>query len=234
MAKSLAPSLEAALTRTLSDERIDYWKRVAGGNLTRGLLLHQRNAFMAGALFADLQVIEVALRNAFDRELITEFPPDWLDDGRFSSRKPVMDAKDYASRDWRRAQMTGSPTRDKIIVQLSFGFWVALFRDPTLQPALVRAFKSSNIAPRKVSGTLGRLLRLRNELAHHEPIIIRDGVRHRENLPDLLRELNELLLAICPVTAEWARRHSFVRPLVEAGLFSCDEPGEHEVPFFVP
>jgi hypothetical protein len=69
----------AELERTLSKNRLSYWTTAAGGNHERAVLLHQRNTLTAAVLFADLQVLEIVLRNAIDSELAKQYAPvDWM------------------------------------------------------------------------------------------------------------------------------------------------------------
>jgi hypothetical protein len=215
------------LERRLSKERLGYWTVLAHGDREGGLLLHRRNTLIAAVLYADLQVLEIALRNAFDHELQKKYPPDWLNHPKFRSRKGVVIAKDFA----RKIHDAHHTRHDKILVCLSFGFWVRLLDGKKMRSVLSHAFKPGTDMDYVFHG-LKELLALRNSVAHHEPIL--DGTRKGKILKESLQVLHDILDAICPTTAKWLDVHSWVRPLVIAELTSCAKLESYEVPIFVP
>jgi hypothetical protein len=215
------------LEKTLSKERLSYWIDLANGDRERGLLLHRRNALMAAVFFADLQVLEVALRNAFDRELQQRYPPDWLDHSLFKDRAAVEQAKRFA----REIHGAAATKHDKILVCLGFGFWVGLSKWVKFRPLMEKAFRDDTDLD-KTSMSLVELLTLRNAMAHHEPIL--DGTRTGRTLEADLTILHNILSSISPATANWLDEHSWIRPLALHGLASCAELKSHELSIHVP
>ena len=59
----------AALSASLSPERLATYLRATQGVMDHALALHVRNAALGSAFFGPLQALEVALRNAMHREL---------------------------------------------------------------------------------------------------------------------------------------------------------------------
>jgi hypothetical protein len=215
------------LEESLSKNRLEFWTAKANNNRQRGLLLHRRNTLIASALFADLQVLEIALRNALDRELQKKYPPDWLNDARFRDRDDVKSAKDLA----RKIHGSSASRHDKILVCLQFSFWVKLLKGRAMQDKMREAFRpSTDIENMHIA--LEQLLDLRNAMAHHEPIL--DGTREHRTLGTDLTRLDQVLKAICPATAEWLHGYSWIRPIVEKGLGSCVGDKSHRLTIVVP
>lgn len=234
MAGALSRQTQAALTRRLSDNRTRFWGDLANGDFEEGLQLHKRNALIAGTLLMDMQIFEVALRNAFDEELQKHYPGDWLYTNDFSQRsnKAIEKAKSDARRQWRREGHLDQPPRDKVFIQLTFGFWVALFASSKVQDKLAQAFGTANTS--EMLKILRTLRNLRNELVHHEPVITWDGQTRAEDLTTIMEDMDKALRAICPLTAEWAERHSYARPLIGAKLHIIEKRNEYKIEFAVP
>ena len=86
--------------------------------------LYVWNSQIAAAFFESLHYVEVGLRNAIDRELQAAFAEG--DNPWFSmpilTRESVKRVKDA-----QRRAGGASPRRDKVIAELSLGFWWSLF-----------------------------------------------------------------------------------------------------------
>lgn len=93
-----------------------------------------------------------------------------------------------------------------IVAELRFSFWIGLIGpgyDTTLwRGALYKAFTARSGMPRKrVHGRFNVLRRLRNRIAHHEPIFNRP-------VEQLHNEIIEAISWMCRDTAAWAEHHS--------------------------
>jgi len=100
----------------------------------------------------------------------------------------------------------GEASLGRIVAELRFSFWVGLIGpryDTTLwRGALYKAFTARSGMPRKkVHGRFNALRRLRNRIAHHEPIF------HRP-VEQLHNETIEAISWMCRDTAAWAEHHS--------------------------
>src|SRR3954468_24302028 len=67
----------AALREAISPARLSTYLRRTHGNARRALDLYAWNIRAGAALYPILQVNEVALRNAVNRALVSQFGPDW-------------------------------------------------------------------------------------------------------------------------------------------------------------
>jgi hypothetical protein len=103
-------------------------------------------------------------------------------------------------------------------VCLSFGFWVHLLK--LKRSTLCDAFRKGTDVNVIISG-LNDLVKLRNMMAHHEPIL--DGTRGAKRLKADLAMLHNIIDSISPITAHWLDEHSWIRPFVTKGLTSCKD-----------
>ena len=211
----------AALSASLSPERLATYLRATQGDMDHALALHVRNAALGSAFFGPLQALEVALRNAMHRELSAAYGALWW-------------AAPGVALDW-RADKTLADTQAElnrhrksgvadVVGALSFGFWVALLTrgGPTSpnstrtadyevalwRPALRKAFPHARLNRKSAHQTLDELRKLRNRIAHHEPIFQR-------NLSSDWTAIETVLGWICPVTRDWVVHHSRVVALLQ-------------------
>jgi hypothetical protein len=173
----------------LTSGRFGKYLRAAGGDEERAVSLYEWNARLAAAFFHDLAHLEVGLRNAYDRALLSHpdlAGQDWLtetgaelifrphivrENGRkrdknWTPRKRIKDARERSGFD------SGAP-RGKAIAELMFGFWSYLSDDlheKTLWvPVLHRVYRPG--ADRaSINAAMADLRDLRNRAAHHESL----------------------------------------------------------------
>ena len=131
-----------------------------------------RNTRVAEALYGPLQSLEVCLRNRLHGAMTSAFGERWfsdvavpLDGGGRNAVQKVMDLPQQ------RRESVGA-----IVAELSFGFWVGLLGpgyDATLwRRCLYRAFPNARRMKRRdIHGRFNMLRRLRNRVAHHEPVL---------------------------------------------------------------
>ncbi|MFC5264974.1 hypothetical protein ACFPJ1_22910 [Kribbella qitaiheensis] len=218
------PSVQASLSagdveRWLSKPRADRYLAHCSGDLAQGLELYFWNSRLAAAAFSDTCHLEVALRNAYDRELSARFP-DWaIDSGSRlftrtqghpnAARKQVeMNRRsEQALADARRG-LGASPTHGEVVAATTFGFWTRLTeRDRASlfwNPMLSRAFVDSPSRPH-IHELVSRINRFRNRLAHSEPVF-----SSRTGLHDRLHDVETLLGHISPKISAVVRASSEV------------------------
>ena len=190
-------SSEADLLRGLEASfSMDTYLQAAHGDRVQALRLYTWNTDISAALYPPLQGIELALRHAMHRELSACYGEDWYDNPAagldFRSRDRVAAAKRAVAPNGQ----TVVPLR--IVEKLCFGFWTSLLSSGgrleassdrkanygrTLwKPALRSAFPHRTfLTRRQAQSAFDRLRRLRNKVAHHEPIFerpLREDYRH--------------------------------------------------------
>ncbi|MHB2167504.1 hypothetical protein [Alsobacter sp. R-9] len=203
-------TVDEALKASLSLERLGKYLSACDGDLSRALTLYERNTRLSEALYAPLQSVEVCLRNALERSLAARYGAQWMHDDGVPLARRTRDEIAAAEAAVSRA---ATPTVGAIVAELRFGFWVGLLGqgyDHTLwRQALHRAFPHGRgLKRRLVHGRFNMLRRLRNRVAHHEPI-------HDRDLAQDHGELIEAIRWVCPHTAAWTAYNS--RLLVELG-----------------
>jgi len=155
------------------------------------------NLIISESLYPSLQCLEVALRNAVDREMTVLLKNSyWFEDAylleNFDQERVVK-----AKTDLRTKGKTVVP--QQVISELTFGFWVSLFTTPyemkLVRPIIKRVFPNAPKhlrSPDEVSRRLQRARDLRNRVFHHEPIWHWPDLKDRHaEIVDTLEWINE-------------------------------------------
>ncbi len=190
-----------ALSTAISKERFATYLGIAKGDRRRALQLYAHNAALGSAFHGPLQALEITLRNAVHDVMTSTSGMRWFDSSQLD--QPQQDAVTKAK--GKLGSGIGPHDPGRIVAELSFGFWVALFAkryEILWRTALYSRF---NPAPqrRQLHRELNRLLMLRNRIAHHEPIL-------RRNLQSQHDAILWVLGMLSPKVADWVRHHSRV------------------------
>lgn len=198
----------AALRAAISDPRFETYMKAAGYHVDHAVGLYLYNARLAKALLYPLHMVEVVLRNGIDALLIRQYGEDWPRDEAFLALLPAggVQAVQTAIRrieEDKRAQAS----RVQVIAALTFDFWSNLFRPnydrPLWQVHLrqVLPHLPAGLTRANVQVMVRDVNRLRNRVAHHEPVLGLD-------LNGLLRSILDLISARDPDAAQWTRHHA--------------------------
>lgn len=141
--------------------------------------LYEWNAEISSALLLPMHYFEVVLRNAVHDALSLAYQEQWPWDGSFVSSvrmkvgkyKPKNDLQQTASR---------YHTTGKVIPEMKLAFWEQMFTnsydDAVWKPYLGTVFPNLTLAngipnaARSVRNDIEKVRRIRNRVAHHEPI----------------------------------------------------------------
>lgn len=237
---SYSATSEASLQSLLSVDRLQSYLSATGNSLSSALELYVWNSAVSGSLYGPLQAIEVALRNKIYSALTAQFGNNWPTNTAFlaiDQRFPddIADAGEKIIRNWVRKNIpAGTPrtsyetvrqtldtqarqagagvvTVPRIVAELSFGFWVSMFKSeyqytlfgPVLSTILPKRTKRTTI-----SGPLQQMKDLRNRIAHHEPI-------HHLNLKARYDELLAVAALLSADLRDWIVYHSRCHLLIE-------------------
>jgi hypothetical protein len=184
----------AELKRSISEPRIERYRRPAGADDLDMLSNYFWNMAIADALLCSLGTVEVLLRNTIHNTLSDFFGrSDWYDGTGLLEEKQIEQRDDAR----RHIESRGKPvTPERMISNLTFGFWVTLlsgnyndrFWRPMRQRNLITAFPH---APRprrnEIQNKYYRANNLRNLAFHHEPLF---------DYPDLVSNYNRAYEAI--------------------------------------
>ena len=180
-----------------------------GNNPTKAFELYAWNTRMSAELFIPLHGVEISLRNALHNELSGIFGAYWFDN-------PNVPLVSYAQNQVAQAKQTltnsnKSITSSAVMAELSFGFWVSLlgrghknsYETQLWIPHLHKAFPNARLSRKAAHGPLDKMRRLRNRIAHHEPIFSRD-------INADYQAMLELCQAIDLEVAQWVEHHNNV------------------------
>lgn len=197
---------DVELTRLLNADRLATYLRACQGGQDQALRLYAWNIEVASAFWGSFNVLEVALRNVIHNELSTlAGQDDWWNAQiglhQFEQQR-VTDAIGAARRAKGASVLPGH-----VVAELSFGFWTGLLANRYHQrlwvPALHAAFPHLVGPRRELHRKQESLRKLRNRIAHHEPIFARNLTADHDRLLDILG-------AISPVAVDWVKQNSRV------------------------
>jgi len=198
------PIDDPAIPGLLSRDRFSTYLAATGGNQKQAVRLYAWNVAASSALWGDFNVLEVALRNSLSDQLAAAAGQvDWwnaaLPFHRFEITRLTQAVHDVAS------QKGTSATPGHVVAELSLGFWTGLLGNKYHQrlwvPILQHGFPQIIGTRRALHTDLERLRRLRNRVAHHEPVFARN-LAH-----DHARTL-AVLEMICTPARAWVARDS--------------------------
>jgi hypothetical protein len=188
-----------ALARFLSTERLATYLRMTANNSQKAADLYIENLKECQKLYEKLHWLEIGLRNAINRELSQKYGHEWFDNPSvglgLKEQGQIAKAKEHLARD--RKPLTNG----NMIAELSFGLWVNLFNSPyerLWRFPLRNAFagNTSTLERHTISGKLHPILKLRNRIAHYEPIL---GLN---NLPQMQQDMVDIVRWIEPNITE--------------------------------
>ena len=204
-----------AITRVLSAARLSTYQAAADDH-EQALALYMWNAEISAAFMVPLHICEVSTRNGISEVLTAVYGDNWPRSAGFVRSltdppvgfNPTREINTIA----RNFDTTG-----KVIPELKFVFWQRLFtrrNDGRLwTPHLLEAFPHLD-ASKTVGQHRGALYqdleivrRLRNRIAHHEPIFSRD-------LTSDLATIRRLIAARCVEVDAWLHAHEGVTQLI--------------------
>ncbi len=168
-----SPEILSSLEKTLSTPRLSTYRGVVGGDDGKALALYGWNTAVSAALYVPLQGLEVSLRNTVAEQLTVFKGANWFNQLPLRS----VEHQQIAAAQAELANRGRPCTASRLIAELSFGFWVALlgksYTHSLWIPALRKGFEAK-LDRRRLYEKLDHLRRLRNRIAHHEPIFRRD------------------------------------------------------------
>ncbi|MCL2788989.1 MAG: hypothetical protein FWD59_10965 [Micrococcales bacterium] len=188
----------------LTPDRLDSYVAACGGDMERAVRLYTWNAAVSSALWGGFHVVEVTLRNTIHAQLETYV-------GRADWWNGTTELREFEVR--RLSEAIASVRQDKgplatpghVVAKLGFGFWTAMLANRYHQllwaPALQFGFPHLTLQRRDLHRDLERMRRLRNRVAHHEPVFARDLA---EDHAKVLSALD----AISPAVARWVENDS--------------------------
>ena len=193
------------LSRTISRDRLQRYISDAGDNEEAGFRRYVLNTLVSEAFYTPLQGLEIAIRHAIHHRATTHFGTDWFGDHTSLLQHPGTEMVEKARQSL--TKQNKQSTSGGIVAELSFGFWVSVlgpkYEVNLWRPCLRLAFpnRPRGTERKAIQVALDEIRRLRNRIAHHEPILDRD--LHADCATIL-----KILGWICADTAAWVDHHS--------------------------
>ncbi len=166
--RSTLLTIEQILTR----ERLKRYLVTTSNDLAAAISLYEQNVALSEAVFGLLHGIEIAVRNSMHDALSSHFgSPTWFQTSFGVLTGYHRDKVAHAIKE--AGGLRASP--GKVVAELTFGFWTDLAAQRYLwtlwQPCLHRAFPEKRLARAAIHGRLDLIRKLRNRIAHHEPVL---------------------------------------------------------------
>ena len=205
-----APFNWQSIAETLSQERLSKYLTRSSGDVERGLALYIWNQEIGAALTVTLSEVEVCLRNQVARALANAYGPAWpsvarLRHNHVEVRRELEKAESRLTK--------GVPSTPDIIAASDFNLWRELCKStyagvfwakrvPIAFPHVTFPGKEREILA-AIHRRVDLLLKLRNRIAHHEPIIGSHWEKIGAKLADRHHDAIELLQWMSPDLASW-------------------------------
>lgn len=170
--------------KVISANRLKRYLNACGGDKRKALLLYRLNLRLSQEMFTVISYYEIALRNAIDQIMAKSLGTDWLrdsirsggvfDDPLFSGTTRII------SKAYNELNANGKYSPSKMLSAMEFGVWKYMFSSTQYRATgriLLRIFpnKPKSSAAMQYNNLfffneLDAVNRLRNRIAHHEPI----------------------------------------------------------------
>lgn len=183
------------LEMLLSEKRLSTYYRLFPGDKERAIEYYRLNTQISESLYPLLSMLEIALRNLIHRSFTVHFKKeDWFSDLR---QPELFDQVNVAKRKILAANYQMTP--DKVVAELTFGFWTALFNKQYAKDfwkPLMFAFPLLETAHKrrdKISFKLNQVRKFRNRIFHYEPVCndLRMLAANHQNILQILDWIND-------------------------------------------
>ncbi len=178
-----------ALENFLSVDRMATYLRLANSNKEKAIVLYQENLKQCQIFYAQLHWLEIGLRNAINFQLSKKYGDAWFDNANIGlnekDKSQIQKAKKNLEKEGK------SVTNGSLVSAVNFGFWVNLFNlyyDTLWRHCLRQAFKpkTGSLERKQLSKRLHPILKLRNRIAHYEPILDYDLEKMQQDIIDIV------------------------------------------------
>lgn len=168
--------------KVITPARLGRYRTACGGSSRKAMTLYRKNLKLSQEMFTVLSCFEVALRNKIDEHYTPIHGNDWLRDaaavGGFLDRNKTRMAQDTINK--AIAGLGLGYTHYKLVAELGFGFWRYMFSNYQFAylgrtllnvfPLLPATTLAVNYNHNYILTQLAQINKLRNRIAHHEPI----------------------------------------------------------------
>ena len=203
------------LPKILSAPRFATYLRAKNGNKSKALALYHWNLKLSSEFIIPLQMCEVSLGNSIVCAIEKTYSRNWPWEISFEIALPNH-AQDYNPRNDLKMQQH-LPTPGKIVAELRFAFWQKMLTrrhdaaiwNAHFRTAFPHADQSKTIQELRRQGyaMLEEIRKLRNRIAHHEPIF-------KRNIQEEYDRIKEVIGWTNPTAAAWVDKIQQVTQMI--------------------
>lgn len=205
------------LEDAISAERLATYKAWAQQNDDDAMALYALNVAISESFYTALHCLEITLRNSVHNQMTALHGNGWFNN-------PAVVTDQYQQRKIADAisRLGGQAHGGQIIAELTFGFWTALFgkHNNHLWGQTLRPMFSAPVQRKQIAKRLNDIRRLRNRIAHHEPIIQQDLIIIHQEIQELTGWMSVEALAWCNARCRFLATHPGLSIII-ATNFSC-------------
>ena len=181
-----------AVAQSIPTLRLQPYLDLCNGDYVQGINFYLWNIEISGAFWGSFNLLEVALRNSIHQQLIVKTGhPDWWDQPTMLHLNERLILEKVKEKFIEKGIEFDA---GDLISELGLGFWVALLSNKYHQAlwvnSLENAFPGYSGRRNQLYMDLDRLRKLRNRIAHHEPIYRRELSKDQESICEILGHLN--------------------------------------------
>ncbi|MCX6074129.1 MAG: hypothetical protein NTY39_07415 [Campylobacterales bacterium] len=166
---------------------------------------YRQNLLISKNAYIPLSILEIALRNALNTYLTIKIGRDWHTDNTFLT--PMAQKKIKEVNDTLKGRKE-TDSKEKVIAELNFGFWVSLFQKPYQNYFRTKDLRQifPNMPSKKeifldreeIYKKLDHIRRFRNRVFHYEKVI------NKDHYNDVVKDINFVLAIFDDALAEFA------------------------------
>lgn len=172
--------------------------------------LYLWNTRLTKTYLADIEHLEVLLRNCIHDALTSRYGDRWFDNRRISFRE-------IAERNIRKAKSRAGGRQappGKVIAELSFDFWRYLltnYYQASAWPQVEKALKKRPDSRQQFEGYVDIVYKMRNRCSHHESIVQQHDISSENTYLDFVDNAIHMVADfIDPAAATWIKKNSQV------------------------
>ncbi len=171
--------------KLFSAKRMQKYLAACNNDTRRAMTLYRYNLQLSQEMFTIISCFEVVLRNLIDKEMVSLHGSDWLRDailpnGALCNDRRVENTRKIIEKVYNGLMREDNYSHSKLLSEMEFGIWKYMFSNAAyalMGQRLLRIFPNKPISSRQhrydntyVFQELDYINKLRNRIAHHEPI----------------------------------------------------------------
>ncbi|MCT7533912.1 hypothetical protein N5T95_00060 [Aliarcobacter cryaerophilus] len=159
-----------------------------------GIDEYLENLVFSKKAYIPLSILEISLKNSINDLLTDKLGENWLENKDFLTNDSLRKIDEARNILYKRAELI---SKSKIIAELSFGFWVNLFKKPYEKKLRTKDIQKifTNLPPKKekiinrevIYKELNHIRNFRNRVFHYEKVI------NKDNYNQIFDEIDEVL-----------------------------------------